>query len=134
MNISLINGVISFIKEGVTSYISLRRVKAEGKITVETAKAKSEAIILMKRAEAAAEWETIQATNSGSSWKDEYWTLLLSIPLFLVFFPQTRPWATEGFEALNHVPEWYLMSLGAAIGAAFGIKPLATALTRKKGA
>jgi hypothetical protein len=30
-----------------------------------------------------AEWETIQAENSAHSLKDEFWTLILSIPLVL---------------------------------------------------
>lgn len=74
-------------------------------------------------------WNT---RNAGDSWKDEYWTLILSIPAIGAFFPEWVPRITEGFAALETMPDWYVMSVLASIGASFGYRALITA-RRDKG-
>jgi len=98
----------------------------------EEAKAKHESKI--RKINADADWEDTMAKASADSWKDEFWTVILAIPLILVFFPQTRPWIEEGFKALqSSVPDWYLYALSVAIGAAFGVKSImGTIKTLKK--
>jgi len=122
MNIPLITPILEAIKGLGGKYIQLQTTKAEGRLTIEAAKAKAEAQILLRGAESVADWERIQATNAGSSWKDEFWTLLIAIPVPLAFIPEMRPVVEDGFQALSTAPEWYLWALGASIGASFGIR------------
>lgn len=70
-------------------------------------------------------WENIQAGNAGSSWKDEWFTVLFSIPCILAFFPSMVPVVMEGFAVLNGMPDWYKAFLGAAVAASFGLRGLA---------
>ncbi|MGY8866057.1 MAG: hypothetical protein ACKVJK_10535, partial [Methylophagaceae bacterium] len=49
------------------------------------AKAEAEATIMVSRATSEADWEKIMAHGSQDSWKDEWLTILFSIPLILVF-------------------------------------------------
>jgi len=49
------------------------------------AKAEAEAQIMVSRATSEADWEKIMAEGSQNSWKDEWLTILFSIPLILVF-------------------------------------------------
>ena len=53
-----------------------------------------------------AEWEMIQA-EKGSGWRDEWFTILLSIPLVGAFIPPFVPVILDGFEALNQMPVYY---------------------------
>ncbi len=69
-----------------------------------------------------AEWEKIQAEASKSSWKDEFWTVILAIPLVLCFFPQTVPYIEQGFVVLETMPDYYKAWLGLAIAAAFAVR------------
>ena len=69
-----------------------------------------------------AEWEAIQAENSGHSWKDEFWTIILSIPLVLCFIPDYVEYIEAGFEALESMPEFYQYWLGIAILTSFGVR------------
>jgi hypothetical protein len=69
-------------------------------------------------------WDNIQATNAGSSWKDEYFTILFSIPLIMAFIPEAVPVVQEGFRVLEEMPEFYKAFLGAAVAASFGIRAL----------
>ena len=72
-----------------------------------------------------ANWENINASNANSSWKDEWFTILFSVPCVLAFFPSMVSVVMSGFEALNAMPEWYKGFLGAAVAASFGIRGLA---------
>jgi hypothetical protein len=85
---------------------------------------------MAKLAEREAEWELHQIRNSG--WKDEYWTIVLSAPVILVFIPFFQPYVAGGFASLEQAPEWYLVAVGTAIAAAFGVRPLINYFTKKK--
>ena len=71
-----------------------------------------------------ADWENIQAQNAGKSWADEWFTLLLSLPLILAFFPGTRPFVEDGFMCIKAMPDFYKAWLSASIAAAFGLRGL----------
>ena len=71
-----------------------------------------------------ANWDNIQATNSGTSFKDEWFTLLFSVPLVMAFVPEMVPIVRAGFEVLETMPDWYKAFLGAAVAASFGIRTL----------
>lgn len=72
---------------------------------------------------AEAEWNVKALENSG--WKDEWFVLLLSVPLVLAFFPTAVPYVMEGFNALEQMPGWYQSGLGVAIAASFGFQKYA---------
>jgi len=72
-----------------------------------------------------ANWDNIQASNSGASFKDEWFTLLFSVPLVMAFIPEMVPIVSAGFDVLEGMPDWYKAFLGAAVAASFGIRTLA---------
>ena len=71
-----------------------------------------------------AEWERIQAENGAHSWKDEFWTIVLSIPAIGCFIPGGADVMIKGFEAMKAMPEFYQAWLGVAVLSAFGIRVL----------
>ena len=79
-----------------------------------------------------ATWEQTQAENAKSSWKDEWFTLVLSVPLIGAFIPPLVPYVQQGFIVLNGMPDYYKAFLGAAMGAAFGYKTLKDFWLNKK--
>ena len=128
----LSGATLGTLKDLVSLFLERRVVVSKGKQEVAVAQAKAEALATLKLAETEAYWEQTQAVNSKSSWKDEYWTIVLSIPLFLIWPKVTRDWVIDGFTALNAVPEWYLYFLGVSILTSFGIKPTAQYFLSKK--
>ena len=70
------------------------------------------------------DWETQQAAASQTSWKDEWFTVLFSIPLIMCFIPPLVPYVEQGFAVLATMPDWYKGFLGAAVAASFGIRSL----------
>lgn len=69
-----------------------------------------------------AEWENIQAEAGKFSWKDEYWTVILSIPLVGAFIPPLVPYIQQGFEVIMGMPDFYQIWVSVAVLASFGVK------------
>ncbi len=86
-----------------------------------------------------ANWEANMADASKSSWKDEWFSIILSAPLIAVAYSVamddqaiiTR--MNEAFSALNALPEWYQYLLFIAVSASFGVKGADKLMSMKKG-
>jgi hypothetical protein len=86
------------------------------------AKAQAEAIVMQKKATGEIDWDLEMAKGSQSSWKDEWLTILFSIPLILAFIPGMEDLVRNGFQQLEQMPEWYQYSLGVIVAASFGVR------------
>ena len=106
----------------VDGIVKLGSTWLEGKTAKTKAKAEAEAAVMIKQAESAADWETAMARASQQSWKDEWLTILFSVPLILCFFPDTVQYVQDGFKALEAMPEWYQYTVGVIVAASFGIR------------
>ena len=94
----------------------------EGKVAKTKAKAEAEDKVMVTQAESAADWETAMARARNQSWKDEWITILFSIPLILAFIPPAVPHVQEGFRVLSTMPEWSQYGLSVIIAASFGVR------------
>jgi len=99
----------------------LEKTKANNEVKVATAKAK--AIVIQRQATGEIEWDIEAIKGSTSSWKDEWITILFSVPLILAFCGEWgRGVVQEGFTALQTMPEWYQYSLGLIVAASLGMR------------
>ena len=100
--------------------------KAEEKAAVaktKIAKAEAEAEIMKVAATSEASWEKVMAKGSVNSWKDEWLTVLFSIPLILAFCGDWgREIVANGFAALEAMPEYYQYTLGVIVSASFAVR------------
>jgi len=86
-----------------------------------------------------ADWESKMASATEKSWKDEWFSILLSLPLLGVAYsvvmndPAIIERVNEGFAALNQLPEWYQYLLFIAVSASFGLKSADKIMSMKKG-
>jgi|TARA_B110000259_G_scaffold84973_1_gene99103 hypothetical protein len=101
---------------------TLGKTWIEGKNIKTKAKAEAEASVMKTQAKSAADWETAMARASNQSWKDEWLTILFSIPLVLAFVPSAVPYVREGFNVLATMPDWYQTGLSIIIAASFGVR------------
>lgn len=69
-----------------------------------------------------ANWDTNAQQDMKTSWKDEYLTILFSVPLILAFFPQTQEAVLKGFETLAKTPEWYMFLVMGIVAGVFGLR------------
>jgi len=83
----------------------------------------TEAEIKKKQLTGEIDWDLAAIQATQNSWKDEWITLLFSIPLILAF---CGDWGNDivqaGFLALETMPTWYQYSLGGIVSASIGIR------------
>jgi len=90
--------------------------------------AEAEQTHIRKMAEGEIEYAIASQKNMQNSWRDEWFTIILSIPLLIVFgaiFFGKYEWIDklkEGFQTLDSLPDWYIWALMAAIASSFGLK------------
>lgn len=85
-----------------------------------------------------ANWESKMADASANSWKDEFWTIILAIPIFMIGYAiaaddmsvVTR--VSESFKALSELPEWYQYLLFIAISSSFGVRGAKSLMEMRK--
>ena len=96
----------------------------KGKQEVQQAKIKGQ----IEAASNAATWEQQMAKASESSWKDEWFTVLLSMPIVAIVYgviindPAVIQRVGLAFDQLKTLPEWYQYLLIIAVLASFGIR------------
>ena len=75
-----------------------------------------------------ATWEQQMATASNHSWKDEWFTVLLSMPIVAIMYgavmdsEQVIYRVGLAFNQLDSLPDWYQYLLFVAVFASFGIR------------
>lgn len=85
-----------------------------------------------------ANWEAKMADASSSSLKDEFWTIILAIPIFMVGYAiiaadmSIIDRTKQAFQTLNELPEWYQYLLFIAISSSFGIKGASKLMDMRK--
>jgi hypothetical protein len=114
----LVQGLLGVAGEAVTGFIDTKKAKAKQKLV----KIQAETSLIEKQIAGEIAWDVTAQKISGDSWKDEYLTILFSIPLLLCFLPFTVEYVERGFQALALTPEWYKYTLGVIVSASFGIK------------
>ena len=108
----------------------VEKSKAEGEVKVAEAKAKAK--ILEKQATGEIDWDLEAIKGSQNSWKDEWLTIIFSIPLVMCFIPGLEGIVQNGFARLNELPEWYQYTLGVIVAASFGVRSASKFFGRKK--
>ena len=108
-----------------TGFMERKHEKAMAKHKVIIAQETSKAKIAEKTATADIDWDQTMAVASGSSWKDEFWTIVLALPFMAVFIPGAQEYVKQGFEVLQtHTPDWYRYALLTMISASVGVSQL----------
>ena len=107
----------------IGSWMDSKTEEQRGKSAVAKAKAEAEAKVMVSAATSTADWEKLMAKGRQSAWKDEWLTILVSIPLILAFAGEWgRTIVAEGFAALEVMPDWYQYTLGVIVAASFGVR------------
>jgi hypothetical protein len=126
--IPIIDGILGVVKTagGIFSNWQKRKlIKSQGKIEIEKAKVEGEIKREQTRVEGDVQYDNIVAEGMKFSWKDEWFTILLSAPFIGSFIPGVQVYVRDGFVFLhNHTPDWYQWAFLGAIIASFGLKDL----------
>jgi hypothetical protein len=114
----LVQGLVGVASDAIGGYMETKKAKAKQKLV----QIEAETTLMEKQIAGEIDWDIAAQKNSSGSWKDEYLTILFSIPLLLCFLPFTVEYVERGFQALAMTPDWYKYTLGVIVSASFGIK------------
>ncbi len=132
MFMSIFGAILSPITSMLDGWQERKGAKLKHELAVAEASTAAKIKHLETSLEADIAWENTSIRNAG--WKDEWFTILLSIPMILVFVPGMAPFVKEGFDALQaSTPEWYQWAFLVAVSSSFGYKKLADLMSLRKG-
>lgn len=119
----MIQALIGPIVDLAGGWLKGRADKANAEINLKLVEAEAKATILKSEKTSIADWEKLMAQGAQHSWKDEMFSCILAAPCVLAFCGEWgRQIVTNGFVALEAMPEYYRYFLGCAIAASFGIR------------
>jgi len=114
------------------SWLDAKTTKQAADAKLKLTEAEAKAKILLSEKTSVADWERIMAEGSQSSFKDEWLVGLFSIPLVLSFCGEWgRDIVSDGFTALESMPDWYQYTLGVIVAASFGVRSATKFFGRK---
>jgi len=104
------------------SWLEGKAAEKAAKSQVKIAKAEAEAEVMKTAATHDSKWELIMAQSTKTSLKDEIVTVIVLIPVVLVFVPGMEDVVKAGFDRLNELPEWYQGLVYVTCLAGLGLK------------
>ena len=119
----MITALIGPIADLAGTWLNGKVEEKKAESATKVAKAQAEAVVMQKKATGEIDWDLKMADASASSWKDEWLTIIFSVPLVLSFCGDWgREVVSDGFAALATMPDWYQYTLGVIVAASFGVR------------
>ena len=118
----MLNAFIAPLASLASSVIEGQISKSKAKATLAQTEAEAKAEVMKTAATHDSKWELIMAESTKSSLRDEIVTVVVLIPVILVFIPGMEQVVKNGFDRLNELPEWYQYLVFLVCSAALGIK------------
>ena len=119
----MLAALIGPIADLAGTWMSGKVEEKKAQSATKVARAQAEAVVMQKKATGEIDWDLKMADASAHSWKDEWLTVLFSIPLILAFCGDWgRQIVSEGFSALEAMPQYYQYTLGTIVAASFGTR------------
>ncbi len=116
------DGIVKPITEVISKRSELKAAAEKQRVEIEAALQSKKLEQIEKAGDYEQAWNLAQISNSG--WKDEFWTIVLSLPFIGCFLPGVQEYVLAGFKVIESTPEWYRYFVGIAISAAFGYAQL----------
>ena len=126
----LFSAILGPLGDIASSWLDGRNEKIKATTKVKVAQAEAEAFVMQKKATGEIDWDITQAKASETSWKDEWLTVVFTLPLILLLFGEEER-VNNFFLALNNCPEWYQYLLGTIVAASFGFRGAARFMGKK---
>ena len=125
---ALIGPISSLAGTWLNGKVEEKKAQAATKVAI----AQAEAVVMQKKATGEIDWDLKMADASAHSWKDEWLTVLFSVPLSLAFCGDWgRQIVSDGFTALEAMPQYYQYTLGTIVAASFGMRGAAKFFGKK---
>ena len=126
----LLKAILGPVGSIASTWLEGRNEKIKANTKVKVARAEAEASVMEKKATGEIDWDITQAKASEGSWKDEWLTVVFTLPLILLLFGEEER-VNNFFLALSNCPECYQYMLGTIVAASFGFRGAAKFMGKK---
>ena len=116
MNVPMLTNVASLFSGAISSWIEIKKIKAQGAVDIERARQDME----LKRITTQEDYDIEAVRGMASSWKDEFLTITFTLILLANFTPIVQDYVLVGWEYLEKAPEWFTYSYVGMVAASFG--------------
>lgn len=113
-----------------STWMEGRLKKQEATTRLKVAEAEAKAVIMEKKVSGEIDWDVTQAEASKDSWKDEWLTIIFTLPLVMLLFGEEER-VNNFFTALANCPDWYQYLLGTIVAASFGFRGVTKFMGKK---
>lgn len=128
----------TMIVQGIAGWFErkqkLAEIKADADAKVVVAEAEAKAKYADKAQEAEISWDQSAVDQMKHSWKDEYFVIVWTVPLWLSMLP--FEWAKEAaasfFTTMTYAPDWYVVGFATMIAASFGVRKIIDIMRARK--
>tara|TARA_R100001224_G_scaffold110704_1_gene89628 strand:- start:224 stop:604 length:381 start_codon:yes stop_codon:yes gene_type:complete len=126
----MIQMLIGPVAKIASTWVEGRVKKVEAKTRMKVAEAEAKAVIMEKKVTGEIDWDIEMAKSSDGSWKDEWLTVIFTLPLLLLMFGEYDR-VSDFFLILDSAPDWYQYLLGTIVAASFGFRGAAKFMGKK---
>jgi len=126
----MIQMLIGPVAKIASTWVEGRVKKVEAKTRMKVAEAEAKAVIMEKKVTGEIDWDIEMAKSSDGSWKDEWLTVVFTLPLLLLMFGEYDR-VSDFFLILDSAPDWYQYLLGTIVAASFGFRGAAKFMGKK---
>ncbi|NTV26673.1 MAG: hypothetical protein HGB01_10770 [Chlorobiaceae bacterium] len=116
--LDIISGGFGLVK----GLIDNKKAKQEKQLEIDLKKMENQAALDMADQKATTDYDLASLDASKTSWKDEYLTILLSMPVIGSFLPGIQDYVVNGWGYLAKAPQWFQISFIGVIAATFGLR------------
>jgi hypothetical protein len=117
----LLGNAVGLLGDWLKHKRSITEAETNAKIAIERIKVTAHESRATEGALHEIRWEQHAASGMAASWKDEFFVVVLSLPLVSAMFGYDGA-AERAFAAFAAAPEWYQLSFLVAVGASFGVR------------
>lgn len=128
---SIFSALLGLGGQWLESKQKVSALRIENELALEKAKVEAEIERLRSAQNHEQNWDQIVASQMDNSWKDEWITFLVSVPMIMMFWSdEARERVRQGFEAFQSAPDWFIYTWLTVVAASFGVRQLLRVVKR----